>query len=138
MSACLPTHLRPRGVWNLVVLCLISGVLAQQANAQDAPRPDPDVVVFKNGDQLTGTLVRGVGDSVIFKSDIVGEVTIPLNQVKELRSSGNFAVLKKGEKINRASVQPGSITSTDSSVIVSHQGGTTETRAGQRHLLHRR
>ncbi len=127
MSACLPTHLRPRGVWNLVLLCLISGVLAQQANAQDAPRPDPDVVVFKNGDQLTGTLVRGVGDSVIFKSDIVGEVTIPLNKGKELRSSGNFAVLKKGEKINRASVQPGSITSTDSSVIVSHKGGTTET-----------
>src|SRR3981189_61359 len=117
------TYSRVRGLSSLVILCLISGFFAPSATAQDKPAaPPPDVVVFKNGDQLTGTLVRGVGDSVIFKSDIVGEVTIPLNQVKELHSRGNFAVLRKGEKINRASVQPGSITSTDSSLIVSHKG----------------
>jgi hypothetical protein len=122
------THSRARGIWYLVVLCLISGVFVQQTTAQDAAaKPAPDVVVFKNGDQLTGTLERGEGDSVVFKSDIVGEVTIPLDKVKELHSAGNFAVLKKGEKITHTSVQPGSITSTDSSIIVSHKGGTTET-----------
>ncbi len=91
------------------------------------PKPAPDIVVFKNGDQLTGTFLRSEGEDVIFKSDVVGEVTIPLDKVKELHTAGNFAVLKKGEKINHASVQPGSITATDHSVTVSHKGGTTDT-----------
>src|SRR5258708_29907231 len=104
-----PTHIRTRGLWSLVVSCLLSaGALNQFATAQDKPAAPPsDVVVFKNGDQLTGTLVRGVGDSVIFKSDIVGEVTVPMDKVKELRSSGSFVVLKKNQKITRTSKQPG-------------------------------
>src|SRR5260370_1956640 len=89
------THSRVRGPASLVVLCLITGFFALSATAQDKPAaPPPDVVVFKNGDQLTGTLVRGVGDSVIFNSDIVGEATIPLNKVNELHSRANFTVLK--------------------------------------------
>ena len=34
---------------------------------------------------MTGTLERGVGDSVVFKSDVVGEVTVSMDKVKELR-----------------------------------------------------
>ncbi len=80
------------------------------------PAPPPDVVVFQNGDQLTGTLVRGTGDSVIFKSDVVGEVTIPLDKVKELRSNGSFVLLRKDEKITRAARQPGAVTVNDATV----------------------
>ena len=93
------THPCTRGLGILIFLCLLSGVLARSAIAQTnakPPAPPPDVVVFQNGDQLTGTLVRGTGDSVIFKSDIVGEVTVPLAKVKELRSQGSFIVLRKG------------------------------------------
>lgn len=89
-----------------VVLASILGLVAcafcVPATSQEAATgssglpPQADVVVFKNGDQLTGKLVRGVGDSVVFKSDIVGEVTVPLAKVKELRSSSSFAVLRKG------------------------------------------
>jgi len=122
-------NLRVRGILSLVVLGLILGVVAQQGPAQAPPaaKPTPDVVIFRNGDQLTGTLERGEGDSVIFKSDLVGEVTISMDKVKELRSHGSFAVLKKGEKITRTSKQPGSLTFTDSSVALSHPGGTVET-----------
>ena len=106
-----------RGI--LSVLCLISGVLAQTVSGWAQAKPAPDVLVFTNGDQLTGTLERGVGDSVVFKSDVVGEITVSMDKVKELRSSGSFAVLKKGEKITRTSKVPGTITYEDKTVTVS-------------------
>src|ERR1700733_15433074 len=106
-----PTHVPSWGILSLAVLCLISGVLTQPATAQEKPAaPPPDVVIFKNGDQLTGTLERGEGNNVIFKSDIVGEVTISMDKVKELRSNGSFIVLKKEEKINHTPRQPGTTT----------------------------
>ncbi len=69
-------HLEPApicrlGKWNsLLVLTLVSGALFQQtvaARAQSAAaKPAPDVIVFTNGDQLTGTLERATGDSFVF------------------------------------------------------------------------
>src|ERR1700729_1105078 len=116
-----PTHVHSWGILSLAVLCLISGVLTQPATAQEKPAaPPPDVVIFKNGDQLTGTLERGEGNNVIFKSDIVGEVTISMDKVKELHSNGSFAVLRKDEKITRTSRQPGNITFADDNVTVTH------------------
>jgi hypothetical protein len=123
-----PTHVHSWGILSLAVLCLISGVLTQPARAQvKPPAPPPDVVVFKNGDQLTGTLVRGEGNNVIFKSDIVGEVTISMDKVKELRSNGSFIVLKKDEKVTRTSRQPGSITFADDNATLTHPNGAPET-----------
>src|ERR1700679_3894546 len=123
-----PTPIRSWGILSLVVFCLTSGVLTQPAIAQEKPAaPPPDVVIFKNGDQLTGTLVRGEGDNVIFKSDIVGEVTISMDKVKELRSNGSFIVLKKDEKITRTSRQPGSITFADDNATLTHPNGAPET-----------
>ena len=57
------------------------------APAQDkgkAPKPTPDVLVFTNGDQLTGTLERGVGNSVVFKSDMAGEITVAAPRCRTL------------------------------------------------------
>ncbi len=122
-----PTHVHSWGILSLAVLCLISGVLTQPATAQEKPAaPPPDVVIFKNGDQLTGTLERGEGNNVIFKSDIVGEVTISMDKVKELRTNGSFTVLKKDEKITRTSKQPGNITFGENNVTVTHPNGTPE------------
>jgi hypothetical protein len=123
-----PTQIRSWGILSLVVLCLTSGVLTQPATAQDKPpAPPPDVVVFNNGDQLTGTLERGEGSSIIFKSDIVGEVTISLDKVKELRSNGSFTILKKDEKVTRTSRQPGNIAVSTEGVTLTRPGGSPET-----------
>jgi Protein of unknown function, DUF481 len=122
------TYVPSWGILSLAVLCLISGVLIQPAKAQEKPpAPPPDVVVFKNGDQLTGTLERGEGTNIIFKSDIVGEVTISLDKVKELRSNGSFTILKKDEQVTRTSRQPGSITVGDANVTLTHPNGAPET-----------
>src|SRR5215469_16464316 len=86
------------GKWNsLFVLSLVSGLLfhpAVAARAQTASaKPAPDVIVFTNGDQLTGTLERATGNTFVFKSEIIGEVTVSADKIKELRTGGKFIAL---------------------------------------------
>ncbi len=108
-----------RGLFTLRLLfvCLISCLSLHTAAAQDKA-PAPDVIVFNNGDQLTGTLERGVGDSITFKSDMAGEITVSMDKVKELRASGGFVVLKKDEHITRTSKQIGTITYADANKTI--------------------
>lgn len=92
-----------------------------RAGAEDKPappKPPADVIVFTNGDQLSGTLERGVGDSITFKSDMAGEITVSLDKVKELRSSGSFAVLRKSVSDNRKTVVPGTLIYSKSTLTV--------------------
>lgn len=83
-------------------LCLAVAVVLIPAAVLRAcaqkPAAAPDVLVFTNGDQLTGHFVRAEGGSVIFKSDMAGELTVSLDKVKELRSSSDFVALRKSEK----------------------------------------
>ena len=87
-------------------------------------KPEPDVVVFTNGDQLTGTVERGMGDSVVFKSDMAGEITIPFAKIKELRAHGNFALLRKDTKTPTTNVQEGTISYSDSKVTLTNPAAT--------------
>ena len=104
----------------LAVVLLFTSVARAQAKPA---KPVPDTLVFKNGDQLTGTLERGLGNNIVFKSDMAGEITVSLDNVKELRAHGSFAVLQKGVAVTKASVTPG---------LVSYSGDTVrvETPAG--------
>jgi hypothetical protein len=107
-------------------------LLPGAARAQDKPAgPAADVVVLKNGDQLTGKLERAVGDSMLFKSDVVGEVTIPMDKVKELHSNSNFVVLKKDEKVTRAPKQAEALTVEDGGVKETAPNGTAQTIASK-------
>ena len=119
------TQIRMRGIFGLAALSLISGLFSQPAVGQ--AKPAPDVIIFKNGDKLSGTLERGIGDSVVFKSDVVGEVTVPMDKVQELHSQGSFVVIKKDEKITRTSKQPGNITFNDGSISVNDTKAGPET-----------
>jgi hypothetical protein len=89
-------------------------------------KPAPDVLIFTNGDQLTGTLVRAAAGNVVFKSDMAGEITVSLDKVKELRSSGSFAVLRKDVPVTRTSVHPGTIIVADGNVTVANPSGAPE------------
>jgi uncharacterized protein DUF481 len=123
------TYSRKR-VWSFIAFCLMTGLIAPHtaAVAQSAAAPPKsDVIVFSNGDQLTGTMERGVGDSVVFKSDTVGEITVPMSKVKELRTHGSFVVIRKDEKPTRVTRHPGSLVYADNSVTVETQGGAPET-----------
>ncbi len=100
----------------LSLLLVTAAVLAQQSSPP--PKPQPDVLIFTNGDQLTGKLVRADSGSVVFKSDMAGEVTIPYDKVKELRSSGSFSLLKKGPPSKTNLVGQGQINVAEGNVTV--------------------
>ena len=122
------SHIRTRGLWSLVVSCLLCGGvfnLTVTAEAKTAA-PSTDVIVFKNGDQLTGTLIREVGKTVVFKSDMLDEVTVSIDKIKELRSKGSFAVLRKHEKIALTTKEPGDITLSQNTVTVVNRSGAPE------------
>ena len=80
------------------------------ASGQDAAaKPAPDVLIFTNGDQLTGKLVQAIAGTVTFHSDMAGDISVSLDKIKELRSSGSFALLQKDQKVVGALVRSGSV-----------------------------
>ena len=79
----------------VLVLLALPATLCHAA-AQAPAKAPPDVVIFTNGDQLTGSFVREVGGTVTFHSDIVGDVTVPWSKIKELRTGSSMAVINKG------------------------------------------
>jgi Protein of unknown function, DUF481 len=105
-----------------IFLALAATAVAQEA----AKKPEPDVIVFSNGDQLTGTIERGAGDSVVFKSDMAGEITVPFAKIKELRAHGQFALLRKDTKTPTTNVLEGTVGYADSKVTLSSSTGTLE------------
>jgi hypothetical protein len=115
-----------------IALGAILLIPASSARAQAAapPKAAPDVVLFTNGDQLTGTLERGAGDSVVFKSDMAGEITIPLAKIKELRTAGSFAVLRKDAPIKSLAaarkISPAPIAYADGILTVTHPSAAPE------------
>lgn len=97
---------------------LVSAALGQtptDSPTATKPAPAADVLVFTNGDQLTGHLERATGGDVLFKSDMAGEITVAFDKIKELRSgsgASQFALLRKGPKgvpILRGPVPEGTI-----------------------------
>jgi hypothetical protein len=114
----------------LLLLFAAATFPASLAHAQakpPAPNPPSDVIVFTNGDQLTGTLERGVGNSIVFKSDVAGEITVSLDKIKELHSSGSFAVLRKDIPVSRKTVIPGTLIYIDGKLTVAAPIAAPET-----------
>lgn len=95
------------------------GLLTAITASAQKPAPAPDVLVFTNGDQLTGHLERAAGGSVVFKSDMAGELTIPFDKVKEIHSSSSFSMLKKGPPSRTNLVGQGQVAVADGNVTVS-------------------
>lgn len=60
-----------------------------------------DVAHFKNGDRLTGEWVRVEGGKIVFKTETIGEVEIPTDQVESFESTVPAVLLIKGGKTLR-------------------------------------
>jgi hypothetical protein len=100
---------------------------------KDAAPPAKDVLIFSNGDQLTGEFVGTTGGTVTFKSDMAGQITVPWDKIKELRSNGRYAVLEEGfkqkgtRKLNDAKVPKGTVTMQDQTVSIHTDSGPPQT-----------
>lgn len=78
----------------------VSGpVFAQTAEAEAAPKPT-DVVTLKNGDRVTGELVKMTGGKVVVKTDWAGDVTVDFEDVATIECGRSLPVeFKTGEII---------------------------------------
>lgn len=115
------------------LLLAVTAASAQTTPA--APKPPSDVVIFTNGDQLTGTLESGSGNSIVFKSDMAGEITIPLDKVKELHSAASFAVLRKDHPIKSVAaaraITSAPVSYADGKLTVNHPGAPEDVPEAQ-------
>lgn len=94
----------PASLLSLFAVLLAPGLwpsLAQSADSKKAAKPEPDVIVFTNGDRLTGKLLYESKGSVTFQSDSVGNVTVAWAKIKSINSNQDFAVIRQGVRINR-------------------------------------
>ncbi len=73
---------------------------ASALQAQE-PKPGPDVLLFADGERLTGHFVKSAGSSLTFKSDALGEITVDWSKVKELQTSVKVAVIPKNVKLRK-------------------------------------
>lgn len=90
---------RARLSFLLFAVCLLAStvVVAEDAAASKGKTPE-DVLVFVNGDQMTGQLMHSTGDTVTFHSDMAGDINVSWSKVKELRSQRQFVVLGKNQR----------------------------------------
>src|SRR5579859_761698 len=98
----------------------VIGLCALGVLRADDPQPGPDVLLFADGERLTGHFVKSAGSSLTFKSDALGEITVDWSKVKELKTSAKVAVLPKGlrlrKKADAASIPEGTLSVQDQQV----------------------
>lgn len=82
----------------LFAVCFL-GLQIVPLAAQNTAPPQPDTLILSDNEKLIGHLVRATGASVVFKSDVLGTVTVDWAKVKELHTAGSYAVVQKGVKL---------------------------------------
>jgi len=109
----------------LLVVLFFSTSLVSLTQAQTKV---PDTVVFTNGEQLTGELLKANGGGITFKSAMAGEINVPWANIKSLNSSKSFAILTSKLKVTKktaALVPQGAITADAKTITVT---GPTESK----------
>jgi len=76
-----------------------------------------DQVVLSNGDRLTGTITKSDGKTLVIKTDLAGEVTVPWTSIQSLTSAAPLHVVTAGKTV------VGAVTTTDGSLAVSTTPG---------------
>ncbi len=81
-----------------------------------------DQITLKNGDRLTGTVVKSDGKSLVLHTDGAGDVTISLASITEIKTEQELHVTLKGGKtaVGPVSTKEGKLE------IVDKTGGTVE------------
>ncbi len=114
--------MRPSSVFR----CLFLFSLAIPVWAQ-APKTEPDVVIFNDGERLSGHLVSATSTNFTFQSDALGSITADWSKVKELHSSKSFAVIPKGVEFKRnadtSAIPEGTLAVADQKITVSPAAG---------------
>jgi hypothetical protein len=111
---------------SLLLLTTLSGLSqsAPKKPVEPATKKKPEIkeeLTLKNGDRLTGELLTSTGTEIKFKTELAGEVTVKWEDVKELKSKRDFAVVPKDSEdaIDSAKVPQGAIKIGEKGIVVS-------------------
>lgn len=63
------------------------------------PSSFADQITLKNGDRLTGTVVKGDGKSIVLHTDAVGDVTVQLSAIQDIKTDKDLHIGLKGGKM---------------------------------------
>jgi hypothetical protein len=124
-----PRNKRQAVILSLMLLTALCGLSQTSAKkpVEPAVKKKPEIkeeLTLKNGDRLTGELLNSTGTEITFKSDLAGKVTVKWDDVKELKSDRDFAVVPKDVKDARdsATVPQGTIKIGEKGITVSPIG----------------
>ena len=76
-------------------LCVLLACFGLAVGLFAQPKPNPDVLIFIDGEKLVGQLKSATDKQVVFKSDMGFEVTVPWAKIQELHSPNQFAAIHK-------------------------------------------
>ena len=79
---------------------LLAATPKKKSAKAETKKPDEpkEVLVFKNGDQITGKLLNSTGTKIKFDSEVAGKITVPLEKIKDLKSDRPFAIVLEEPK----------------------------------------
>jgi putative salt-induced outer membrane protein YdiY len=79
-----------RNLWLVLTLIFAASCLSARA----------DQIVLKNGDRLTGTIVKSDGKELVLKTEFVGDVTIQYAAIQDIKSEQQLHIESKdGQKV---------------------------------------
>lgn len=86
----------------LLLSLLLCPPLSAQEPQEEGPPPAPDRITLANGDVLTGKVVSMADGVIVFRSDPLGKLEIPLREVRDLQTAEEVVLLTTGgETIKR-------------------------------------
>ena len=89
-----------RGALPTVAYIALGTALTLAAQTKPAENKAPDVLVLSNGDTLHGKVVSVLNGAVNFHSDVLGDLSLSWDKVKELHTAEPFAVIGKNVKLS--------------------------------------
>lgn len=90
-----------------------------------------DQVTLKNGDRITGTVVKSDGKTLVLHTDAAGDITLQFSAIQDIRTEKDLHVTLKGGK-----TAVGPVTTSDGKLeIATKAAGTVEAPAGDVTLI---
>lgn len=85
-----------------------------------------DQVTLKNGDRLTGTVVKSDGKTLVIHTDAAGDVELKFDAIDAIKTDQDLHLSAKGGK-----TAVGPVTTTDDKIVVATKGGNVEMQKDQ-------
>lgn len=97
-------------------------LFALTASFFSTPNLFADQITLKNGDRLTGAVVKGDGKSIVLHTASVGDVTVQISAIEDIKTDKELHIILKGGK-----TVVGPVTGTDSKLeVATKNAGTVE------------